>query len=195
MAYEYDVFLSYPREGQVCPWVHNHLFPLLRDCLGSRLEQAPRIFVDTAQPTGVLWPDNLRNALTASRLLVAVWTPPYFRSKWCLAEWNSMLERESLLQGSGHNLRRGLVYPVVYSDGDHFHQRARDTQYRRDLSKFTYPYPCFRESTTYLSFHDTMMSVAEEIESHLSEIPDWQPDWPIVEPELTPSPPMGLPRI
>ena len=24
MGYEYDIFLSYPRKGQVCPWVYNH---------------------------------------------------------------------------------------------------------------------------------------------------------------------------
>ena len=195
MAYEYDVFLSYPREGQVYQWVKIHFFPLLRDCLGSRLEQAPRIFLDETQPTGVRWPNNLRNALTASRLLVAVWTPPYFRSAWCLAEWRSMLERETLLQQSGHDLRRGLVYPVVYSDGNHFHQRAKETQYKRDLSEFTYPYPCFKQSIAYLSFHDTMMAIAEEIESHLLEIPDWEPNWPITEPEPTPLSPMGLPRI
>ena len=195
MAYDYDVFLSYPRGGHVCAWVHNHFLPLLLEGLRNRLKHTPRIFVDTAQPTGVQWPDNIRNALTASRLLVAVWTPPYFRSEWCLAEWESMLAREAVLRRSGHNARRGLVYPVVYSDGDHFDPRAKDTQFRRDLSSFTYPYPCFRDSTRYLCFHDTMMSIAEEIERHLSETPDWQPDWPIVAPAPVSCPPMALPRL
>ena len=195
MAYEYNVFLSYPRKGQVCPWVHNHFLPLLRDCLDSRLQEEPRIFVDTSQPTGVRWPEHVKNALLSSQLLVAVWTPPYFRSPWCLAEWNTMLERESVLQHSGNSPNRGLVYPVVYSDGDHFHHRAKETQYRRDLSRFTYPYPCFKESSTYLPFHDAMMSIAEEIESHLLEIPDWQAHWPVVEPDLVATPHMELPRL
>ena len=194
MAYEYDIFLSYPRKGQVCPWVHNHFLPLLRECLDSHLENEPRIFVDTAQPTGVQWPQNIKDALLHSQLLVAVWTPPYFRSQWCLAEWNTMLERESKLQHSGNNPHRGLVYPVVYSDGDHFDQRAKATQYRGDLTRFTYPYPCFKESSKYLLFHDAMMSIAEEIERHLLEIPGWQADWPFVEPDTIATSRMSLPR-
>ena len=195
MAYEYDIFLSYPRKGQVCPWVYNHFLPLLRNCLDSHLEQEPRIFVDSAQPTGVRWPDYIKDALLHSRLLVAVWTPPYFRSLWCLAEWNSMLQRESVLIQTGNNPPRGLVYPVVYSDGDHFHPRAKETQYRRNLSAFTYPYPCYRHSSAYLPFHDAMMSMAEELEAHLSEIPEWEANWPVVEPENVVPHCMDLPRL
>ena len=195
MAYEYDIFLSYPRKGQVSTWVHNHFFPLLRECLDGQLVQEPRIFVDETQPTGVQWPDNIREALLHSRLLVAVWTPPYFRSPWCLAEWTSMLERESALTQAGHNPQRGLVYPVIYSDGDHFDPRAKDTQVQRNLSAFTYPYPCFKHSVAYLPFHDAMMDIAGEIETHLAEIPEWEAGWPVIEPENTDVPYMTLPRL
>lgn len=106
-----------------------------------------------------------------------------------------MLERELLLRRPGDSPSRGLVYPVVYSDGDHFPPRARETQYRPDLSEFTYPYSCFIESPAYLRFHDAMMSIAAEIENHLSESPEWQANWPVVEPEQVPPSFMTLPRL
>jgi len=191
LAYEYDIFLSYPRSGQVGQWVHNHFLPVLRDCLDVQLAEVPRIFVDTAQPTGVEWPENIMEALLRSRLLVAVWTPPFFRSLWCTAEWASMLEREKLLAVSGRKPHRGLVYPVVYSDGKYFDPRANVTQ-ARDLTAYTYPYPGFRESAAFLKFHDVVMSIAEEIGRHLEEIPDWEPDWPIIKPRPTSAPAIGL---
>ena len=195
MAYKYDIFLSYPRSGQVGLWVKNHFLPLLHECLNSHLACAPSIFVDDMQPTGVRWATNIKEALRQSKLLVAVWTPPYFRSKWCVAEWSSMLERELVLDRHDQKPRRGLVYPVVYSDGEHFDERAKATLYRRDLSNFTYPYPCFKDSSVYLQFHDIMMSVSQELRDHLAEVPAWQQNWPVVEPKHIPTPPISLPRL
>ena len=189
MGYQYDIFLSYPRSAHVEPWVHKHFLPELRGCLDVHLAHEPRIFVDTAQPTGVRWQQHIKEALLKSRLMVAVWTPPYFRSQWCIAEWDSMLEREKRLAKNGSKPTRGLVYPVIYSDGDHFDQRAKDTQHRRDLTKYNYPYDCFRDSTAYLSFHDAMMAMSQEIEAHLKDIPDWQPDWPVATPKPIPESP------
>ena len=139
MDYEWDVFVSYPRHGQVGRWVHNHFSPVLRECLDSVLPQQPRMFIDDGIATGQIWSNELRHALLHSRLLVAVWTPPFFRSPWCMTEWESMLAREAVLAGG--RPPRGLVYPIVFSDGDHFAPRAKQTQYRRDLTAFAYPYP------------------------------------------------------
>lgn len=183
MGYQYDIFVSYPRAGQVGSWVHKHFLPVLSECLNVHLPDEPRIFVDTDQPTGIQWPEHIKEALLKSRLLMAVWTPPYFRSQWCIAEWTSMLEREQLLAEDGCKPDRGLVYPVIYSDGKHFDERAKNVQYRKDLTKYTYPYECFKDSTTYLEFHDAMMSISQELEVHLNEIPDWEPDWPIATPQ------------
>lgn len=178
MAYEWDVFLSYPRAPQVQPWVEKHFLPVLRGHLDGLLTNEPTIFVDSAQPTGVDWPDNIKHALLHSRIMIAVWTPPYFRSEWCMAEWESMIAREERLRQRGGVPANGLVYPVVFSDGKNFHDRAKRTQ-AKDLSAFTYPYDCFRESREYMAFHDAVFAVAEEIEARLGEAPEWQPDFPL----------------
>ncbi len=195
MTYRWDVFLSYPRTASVDGWVHTHFLPALREALTHQLPHDPEIFVDTSQPTGVVWPVHLREALLCSRLLVAVWTPPYFRSPWCTAEWKSMLAREDVLKADGVSLERGLVYPVVFSDGHHFDERAKSTQYRRDLSKFNYSTAVFRESQAFLDFSDVMKSVAEEIEEHLSLIPPWQDGWPIHLPVMPPPSPVKLVQL
>lgn len=195
MPYRYDIFLSYPRAGHAGEWVHEHFFPLLRDCLAGQLPRAPSIFVDTKLEPGVQWPDELRRALLDSRLLVAVWTPPFFLSEWCMAEWTSMLAREDRLRAQGNLPHRGLVYPVVYSDGQHFDQRAKLTQYQTSLSSFTSPFPSFRQTSGYTDFHAAMVTIAQEIEAQLAQVPPWEGDWPIELPKPGPPDPMGLPQL
>lgn len=196
MTYQYDIFLSYPRAGHSGEWVRNHFLPLLQGCLDDTLPLKPNIFIDQALPTGSEWPASIKDALLRSKLMVAVWTPPYFQSPWCLAEWQSMLARERFEADKGMKVPRGLVYPVIYSDGHHFAPEAKATQHRRDLTDFTYPYVSFKDSEKYLRFHDAMMEVASEIEEHLNIIPAWDPTWPLAEaPAATPTKVIGLPKL
>ncbi|RWX19233.1 TIR domain-containing protein [Rhizobium leguminosarum] len=181
MSYVWDVFLSYPRSEQVQPWIDKHFLPVLRGHLDGLLLDEPKIFVDSTQPTGVQWPEHIRDALLRSRIMVAVWTPPYFRSQWCMAEWVSMLKREDALKSAGKPQPNGLVYPVKFSDGHNFDERAKTTQ-SRDLTQFAYKYDSFRDSPRYLDFDDAVRAIAQEIELRLGEAPDWSPDFPFADP-------------
>lgn len=178
MAYQYDVFLSYPRTKSAGEWVRNHFHHLLVECLEDELAERPRVFFDETMTIGTRWPENIRSALLHSRMLVAVWTPTYFKSDWCMAEWMSMLERERLL-GLGTGDQPGLVFPVTYSDGKHFHPIARNTQSREDFKPYTCPVPILQSTALFVEFHAKMRSLAAEIAQRLDEIPEWQPDWPI----------------
>ena len=92
--YQYDVFVSYRREPPVSEWVANHFLDGLVEWLGETMAEEPRIFVDVKRiETGTAWPDVLREALLTSRLMVSIWSPRYFRSRWCLAEHRSMRAR------------------------------------------------------------------------------------------------------
>ncbi|WP_095447454.1 TIR domain-containing protein [Ochrobactrum quorumnocens] len=196
MAYQWDVFLSYPRTPYVEPWLDNHFFPLLRDHLDALLPDEPRIFLDRAQPVGVVWPDNIKTALKHSRIMVAVWTPPYFRSHWCIAEWESMLAREQRYARPGAVNQSSLVYPIKYSDGQNFDKRAQAIQVK-DLSSFGYPLPNFREAIAYIDFYNAVRDVAEDIQARLAAAPEWEPDFPLVdvEPIAQKGPRVRLPRI
>jgi hypothetical protein len=194
-GYEYDLFLSYTRKGNVPGWMENHFFPLLRDALTDRRPVAPRIFLDTQQETGANWPLNLEFALKRSRYLVAVWSAPYFQSAWGLAEWTSMLERERLLGMGGLENPQGLVYPVVFADGDSFPERAREVQARMDLKRWAFPFPGFRETPAYLDFFQAMSEVAETLAARLDLAPAWRPDWPVVRPPRPQTGSLPQPRL
>lgn len=181
VSYRYDVFLSYRRSGygNASQWVRNHFHPLLVNCLSDELDWEPRIFFDLEAETGSYWPSLLERALLHSKMLVAVWSPPYFRSAWCLAEWRSMLAREQLVTPDEPD---GLVYPVVFSDSTSFPQAAVDRQ-SRDLKAWSNPFPSFRQSHDYHHFHRAMVDIAAELGRKLHKAPEWQPDWPVCRPD------------
>jgi TIR domain len=187
MPYEHDLFISYRRRGDVKGWVQNHFYPRLKEGLTNQLPCEPTIWLDVEQEEGVDWPLNIRHALLRAKYLVAVWTPDYSRSRWCVAEWKSMLEREKHLGMRTKNNPRGLVYPIKYSDGQHFDPIAKATECKKDFSaQLNYPYPSWAGSTTYLAFHDRVNEVAADLANWLDEgkVPMWNEDWPV----LTPAP-------
>nr|WP_051154515.1 toll/interleukin-1 receptor domain-containing protein [Rhizobium mongolense] len=169
---------------------------MFRGHLQGLLQEDPKIFVDSAQPTGVQWPQNIRDALLRSRVMVAVWTPPYFKSDWCMAEWESMLQREAFLKTQGKAHPNGLVYPVVFSDGRNFDPRAQNTQ-SRDLSNMNYPWEAFRDSPKYLDFHDEVKAIADEVEERIAQAPQWDSLFPLADPSavIVNNPQIGLPLL
>jgi hypothetical protein len=185
-GYTFDVFLSYRRSGlgNSCQWVKNHFHPMLRNCLADQLGWTPRVFIDVETETGAMWPEHLENALMRSRMLVCVWTPPYFHSPWCLAEWETMEARERALEG---RLECRLVYPVIFSDSDSFPAAARERQ-ARDLKPWSNPFPGFRDSRDYDDLYKEMTGIATELAGMLPRTPPWTDGWPVCRPE-TPYPP------
>ena len=167
-------------------------------CLADQLDRPPQVFVDTQMEVGAHWPEELAEALRASRVLLAVWSPPYFTSSWCVAEWQSMLAREKGLgiQGSGEHHR--LVYPVLFSDGASFPMEALEVQSCLDLSLYGFPYPQFRLTEAYLEFHDKVRGIAIDLVKRFASAPPWEPDWPVLRPEpypgsAPPFPTLGAP--
>lgn len=182
--YEFDLFLSYRRAGSVPQWMRNHFLPVLEDCLADEMPRQPRLFMDDKIETGSYWPAELERALRRTRLLVSVWTPQYFHSPWCRAEWETMLAREETIGLTTVDRPHGLVYPVVFADRENFPDRAKQTQYR-DLKQWNHPVPQYRETPDYVGFYQEMRRIAEELVDALGRVPAWQADWPVVRPEDT----------
>lgn len=187
MAYEHDVFLSYTRRQPVLDWVRNHFYPRLEEWLGQQdLPHEPSIFVDWEIEAGSRWEEYLKHHLSRSRCIVAILSPPYFRSKWCLAEWCTMQERERACGLWGSKEARGLNYPVVFNRGD-FPGEVMARQLT-DLSKYNYPYPAFASTLAYLEFHDKMEDVAQNIAEMIRSAPPWSETWPIMWPSAPAAP-------
>ncbi len=181
--YTYDVFLSYRRANPVGDWVHNHFHPLLAEWLPQVMPRDPKLFIDTRSiETADDWPLKLQQALRGSRCVVAVWSANYFRSPWCVAEWRSMLKREEKLGYRTEDRTRGLVYPVVFFDGEHFPSEAKRTQ-SKDLRRWSNPDLSFRNTQDFLGFTQEIKTIAGEIWEMVDQAPPWQPDWPIIIPD------------
>src|SRR5262245_22805354 len=113
MDYTYDVFISYRRSRNRSEWLIDHFLPIfdeyLRNEIIEQCARSPRkIFFDQAEinpalrqfedtsgiEPGVQWRTALGVAIQQSCCMVGVWSPDYFYSKWCLAEWESFRMRE-----------------------------------------------------------------------------------------------------
>jgi hypothetical protein len=194
--YQYDVFLSYCRKSPVLEWVQNHFEPRLKGLLGEALPYEPRVFVDTQEiEAGQQWPLLLQEALKHSRCLLAIWSPSYFRSRWCTAELESMMAREKLLNYRTPTLPdRRLVYPVVFADGEHFPAHAKEMQHR-DLQEWNIPDLAFAKSRKIVGFHQKMKELTTELAALVQQAPPWQDDWPVELPQAVPPVTPHLPRL
>jgi TIR domain len=110
MAYEFDIFISYRRTETVGRWVQNHLLLHLQDRFNEAAPAPLRLSCDIQMETGVSWPDELKRRLARSGLLIMVCTADYFRSRWCMAEWQSFREREKMLGLFVPGNHQGLTY-------------------------------------------------------------------------------------
>ncbi|WP_370949039.1 TIR domain-containing protein [Amycolatopsis sp. cg5] len=190
-VYEYDVFISYPRAGATVPaWVRTHFYPRLKELLDDNLAETVSIFLDDEITIGGKWPQQVRDALQRTRVLVPVCSPKYFRDEWCLAEWYSMAEREKLAGLTSH----GLIYPVIFSDSLNFPSWAHERT-MRSFKDWNLPYPHFQNSLEYFDFHRAVESMAEDLVGLIERAPEWRSDWPVHTPMPDPPPVSKLPRF
>jgi hypothetical protein len=184
-GYEYDIFLSFPRAGGTFAWVRNHFHPVLLETLTDELGDPPKIFLYTEQENGLAWTANIVRSLQRSRYLVAVWGPTYFRSAWCLAEWESIRMREQLLGMRTVTDPRGLVYPVIYVNATNLPKEAQAifSKSTANLSRWAVPMLQFKDTPDFVPFYNAMRKVAEELRDVLSQEPPWQEDWPVATPD------------
>lgn len=193
MSYDYDIFISYRRSPTVGAWVKNHLMPRLDARLNDIAPRPVRISCDLQIADGAHWPDDLKHRIRTSGLLLAIWSADYFRSSWCMAEWDSFKERETQLRGMGKlSQKMGLVLPVRYADGDHYHPDAKVVQCKQDFTRLNHPDVVFSQSAKYIEFDEAVQGLAEAVLGRMSDLPDWRSDFPLSEPAAMP--PVTIPR-
>jgi hypothetical protein len=188
------VFLSYHRgANDVARFVSEVLEPMLRDRLPHHGVMSPlAVFRDerTLQP-GEDWPDELRAALRAADVMVAVLSPGYFDRPWCLAEYFTMYERQ---------LRLGVpcLEPLRFSDGDFFPDEARRLGWTdldpgaADPAKPRHVY-LRKPSRATRDFWDLVDGLCQRIAARASDEPPHDPGWRFVIPEAAPEAFLGTP--
>jgi TIR domain-containing protein len=195
-GYEFDVFVSYSRRGCAQQWLMNHFLSRLENCLFDQGADAPKVFFDRSMRKATHWPSELQQALHRSKIMIAVLTPPYFRSPWCVAELRSMRQREKMLGLADPGRPQGLICPILYSDSDWFAPEEGLNRSWWDFKALATPDPVFQESRDYPSFHRLVSEFAADLVSLLDQVPPWRADWPLIDPPdplLQPQP--KLPRF
>jgi hypothetical protein len=137
---------------------------------------------------------SLRNALLRSKVLLPVLSATYFRRPWCLAEWETMRERERLLGMRTQGNPGGVIFPVVFFDGHAFPPDAQTIQ-QIDFRPWNICTPGFVHTAEYIQFVRTMQSCATKLAPMLDAVPAWDAAWPVCEPAPPPAVPMDAPRL
>jgi len=180
--YRYDLFISYKREPKdnrlVTPWLRQVLNRIVY-WVGQDMGGAPvEVFFDEKSiETGKVWPDYIRDALLAAKCLLPIWSPQYFHSPWCMAEWKSFLMRERLLADGGGPACR-LIFPIKFHDGLWFPEEARRIQ-QLDLSSFTATTPAFWATQRADELDQLIMSATGQLARLISQAPPYAADWPV----------------
>ncbi len=193
-GYKWDVFISYRRREPVRSWVQEHFYQRLCEWLPEKMTREPSIFIDEQIETGTPWREELRDALQTSRLLLPIWSPSYFRSAWCTAEWHTMLAREQQLGLGVESTPKGLIYPIVFDSSELFPDDACKIQYR-DFSPWNINFKGFEFTAAYGPFVREIQHVATDLGQLLSQAPLWEPHWPVLTPEPQVLDIMTLPRL
>ena len=182
--YKYDLFISYVRQPPVLPWVNLFFKPVLEERIRCELPRDPKIFVDDSSiKKGSKWREKIIEALSTTRVIIPIWSADYFRSKWCVAEWITMEERQKQINRK-EKLSPSIIFPIKFADGDNFPELAIKTQ-MEDLTEYNYTTIAFRDSDEFMKFEKKIEVIAKNLCGIIQDFPDWDPDWDICFPEDT----------
>jgi len=197
--YRYDLFVSYKREPSakrlVTPWLREVL-NRIEYWVGQDMGGVPiEVFFDEDSiEVGSNWPDEIRTALLTAKCLLPIWSPEYFHSSWCMAEWKSFLRRERQIAGTDGSGCR-LIFPIKFHDGVWFPEEARQVQ-QLDLSMYTGTTPAFWATQRADELDQLIKRSAPNLARLISSAPPYETAWPVdmAEPKRPPEG-VGMARL
>jgi MinD-like ATPase involved in chromosome partitioning or flagellar assembly len=162
--YLYDIFVSY--DHSLSEWVLEFMEALKRELASLRADE-PKIFMDLGEiRAGDSWEEQLLEALTRSRLLVAFLTPHYLASS---------VARREFLTFSKRALQTGkrLLVPVVLRGDDfpNFVMRFQWTDFRKLSIQKKSP------SRHPAAWQREIMRLADNLNGMIDEAPPYDPHW------------------
>lgn len=197
MKYKYDVFLSYRNIDPISEWIDQYFLRQFKVGLRSALGYDPRIFFDKENiRSGDQWKERIKRSLMKSKCLVAIWSPTYFHSEWCLRELKTMMNRERNFGLRTIEKPQGLIFPIRGRDGIHFPNYANDIQ-QRDFKRFLRIGEGFGRTERFVEFQDEMEIWTEEVAYGVDNAPPYDERWmefPDIEVSVT-IPSIGLPVL
>jgi hypothetical protein len=169
--YEYDVFFSYSRKH--LQWFERFFLEPFEEHLGAALGYSFTSFYDQQIKTGTEWAKRLQSALARSRVLVPLWSIPYFESEWCRTELAVMLYRQQKVRKEiGDDA--GLVLPIRYSDGDRYPEIAKQIQ---GINLTLYNTVTDRGHDKYREFQEEIKKRVDPMADIIRKPPKWNCVW------------------
>jgi len=174
LSYKYEIFLSYRRVNEWPVFVAGTFLPMLRHWLQEELDGPLQIFYDVERlETGSAWPQELANALAASKLMICLWSKQYFSSDWCKAELSHMLARRKSVEAPAGP--PPLIIPAVIHDGQSIPSQLSDIQ---TFNLQDYSNPWLGHGTRKREeLSDRMRILAEHVGHALTKVPEYDPHW------------------
>jgi hypothetical protein len=126
--------------------------------------------------------------IDSTGMLLSVWTQTYFRSKACVAEFETF-RRRGELSGAAR------ILPVLYHGGDHFPDEARSIQ-AADFRNYAIAGDIPKYSALSAEFSSAVKRLAVDAARVIISAPPLDPTWPIVEPkEIQPRAQPAIPKL
>jgi TIR domain len=175
MKYEYVAFFSYKRDPQTNRW-HEALVDKIQYWLGQELVvDKPRIFFDTRSiENGHDFDEFIRDSLRSSVVMISVFSPLYFTSKWCLSELHTFYAREEQLK-----IKKGsLIASAQFHDGENYPPYAQRMQ-SDDFRNFAILHPKFWDSEAALHFDQIIKDFAIKVAKKIRAAPPYSDNFPL----------------
>jgi hypothetical protein len=181
MAYKYDIFISYKRGLIGDEWLDTRFIPLFQDAVEDEIivqcgRRALGIFFDRARlardtrqldQTGIEpgqnWREALKDGLESSCCLLAVCSPKYFQSEWCMTEWDTFQQRNKAA-------KKDLIVPITLHDGEKFPGAGSALQYA-DFNDYYIVGDGFTKTEPYVQFQKLIKVLATRVAKVIASAP------------------------
>jgi MinD-like ATPase involved in chromosome partitioning or flagellar assembly len=111
-GYEYDLFVGRATSSVLNEWL-DAFISRLSTLVSAQLGRDLRVFQDLSEVrVDDVWKNAVEKALVRSRVLLAIVTPEFLSSQWCLLEWATFERREK------EKAARELIVPVMLQRPD-----------------------------------------------------------------------------
>lgn len=177
--YSYDIFLSVKSDITFGEWVSTIFIPLFKSYVHQDIIAVCKrptlgiFFYENSIQPGDPWPNELRDGIASSRVAVALCSPEYFYSEWCLTEFHTFWER-------GKSKNKKLLIPASIYDGDGFPTDVKANLQFEDFSTFVIVGEGFRLTKKYSDFQEELKKFSRRVAELVRNAPDYEA-WPLIE--------------
>jgi hypothetical protein len=174
-GYDFLAFFSYKRNQLTDDW-HERVFERLQYWVGQELsiDKPPMFFDRRSIENGQEFDEYIRDALLSSAVIVSIFSPLYFTSKWCMSELESFLAREEKFK-----FKRGsLIACARFHDGENYPAEAQRMQ-AEDFRDFAILAPRFWDSPKAVKFDPLITGFAKKIAKKIRSAPPYEATFPV----------------